>query len=223
MMNTTTNTGALNGGALNGGALTIKVGVMPGRIQEVAIESGMTIQEVLRIAELDNAGFEVRYNGVTSSVDTKVTTGGTILLVKQIKGNGNWKIGVMPGRITEFALEEGVSLSDALTLAELDRNGYEVRINGTTVTGESTLNGDGTILLVKQIKGNANVKIGVMPGRINEYAVNDGTTVAEALGLAELSNTGYEVRVNGTTVTDMDTPITSDGTILLVKQIKGNK
>ena len=135
-----------------------------------------------------------------------------------------FKVGVMPGKITEVAVEGG-SVKEVLALADLTSQGYEIRYNGQTVNEDATINQDGTLLLVKMVKGNADVsvKIGIMPGRISEFVFNAGTTVQEALGVAELNAQGYEVRYNGTTITDMDKTLTESGTLLLVKQVKGNR
>lgn len=130
------------------------------------------------------------------------------------------KVGIMPGRINEVAVEGG-TIADVLALESLTADGYEVRYNGETVSVDTELTANGTVLLVKQIKGNALVKVGVMPGRINEVAVEDNTTVAKLLEMEGLSSTGYEIRYNGETV-GVDTMLDNDGTVLLVKQIKGN-
>lgn len=133
------------------------------------------------------------------------------------------KVGIMPGRINEFAVEPTQSVADVLALAELNSTGYEVKADGTKVTdlnqpvGEANL-----ILLTKQVKGNATVKIGMMPGRINEFALEPTTTYGEALSIAELNTDGYEVKADGTKVTDLNAPIGSTQLILLTKQVKGN-
>jgi hypothetical protein len=77
--------------------------------------------------------------------------------------------------------------------------------------------------LTKQIKGNALVKVGVMPGRVNEVYVEDSATVAQILAVAEVNADGYEVKVDGVKVTDFNTVAGTAGLILLTKQIKGNK
>ena len=66
------------------------------------------------------------------------------------------------------------------------------------------------------------VRIGQMPGRINEYAVNENMTITEALSIAGLDVNGYEVKVDGSKVTDMNALVGSANLILLAKQVKGN-
>jgi G3E family GTPase len=133
----------------------IKVGVMPGRIQEVAVEIGTPISTVLTLAGLDAAGYEIKVDGVVSSVDT-LTTESTnlVLLTKQVKGNGLVKVGVMPGRIQEVAVDSTSTIFDALQLADLSANGYEIKVDGVTKTADEQVGTAQLILLTKQVKGN---------------------------------------------------------------------
>ena len=66
------------------------------------------------------------------------------------------------------------------------------------------------------------VRVGVMPGRIQEVAVESTTTIAEVLSFAGLDASGYDVKVNDNKVTDLSTPIGDASIVLLVKQVKGN-
>lgn len=138
------------------------------------------------------------------------------------------RVGMMPGRINEFAVEEGASVADVLALAELDATGYDVKVDGEKVDPTSAFVTANTslILLAKQVKGNADktIRVGMMPGRINEFAVEVGTLIADVLELAELNSAGYDVKVDGTKV-DPENAYVGDNTslILLAKQVKGNK
>lgn len=135
------------------------------------------------------------------------------------------KVGVMPGRISEVAVEEGMKVSDVLALAELNPAGYQVKMDGEVVNGDAVITfTTSLILLSKQIKGNADVvvKVGIMPGRITEYVASSDDTVADLLGMAELSASGYQIKLDGTVVSE-DTVIGENAKlILLSKQIKGN-
>jgi hypothetical protein len=134
------------------------------------------------------------------------------------------KVGVMPGRISEVVVEIGSTVAQVLAIAEVNADGYEIKVDGvvasldTKVTESTNL-----VLLTKQIKGNALVKVGVMPGRVNEVYVEDSATVAQILAVAEVNADGYEVKVDGVKVTDFNTVAGTAGLILLTKQIKGNK
>jgi sulfur carrier protein ThiS len=139
------------------------------------------------------------------------------------------KAGIMPGRINEYGVEVGTSIRQLLEIADLNPQGYEVKVDGVVVTDfDNTKVTESTnlVLLAKQIKGNAPkvVKAGIMPGRINEYGVDTGTSIKALLDLAELNPAGYEVKVDGVVVTDLNGTTVTDSTnlVLLAKQIKGN-
>ncbi len=66
------------------------------------------------------------------------------------------------------------------------------------------------------------IKVGTIPGVLNDIALNAGATVKDALAAAGLNALGYDVRVNGTTITDLNTTLSNGALVLLAKQIKGN-
>ncbi len=68
------------------------------------------------------------------------------------------------------------------------------------------------------------VRVGMMPGRIEEFAVEVGTSIDEVLNMANLCPAGYDVKVDGAKVEDLSSTFITEGTnlILLAKQIKGN-
>jgi soluble P-type ATPase len=214
---------------------TIKVGVMPGKINEFVVEVGTTITDVLVLAGLDPSGYDVKVDGVKSTdLNRTVVEERTnlVLLAKQVKGNSERtiKVGVMPGKINEFVVEIGTTVTDVLALAGLDASGYDVKVDGIKVTDLSrTLVGERTnlVLLAKQVKGNSErtVKVGVMPGKINEFVVEVGTTITDVLALAQLDASGYDVKVDGVKITDLDRSVIGDRTnlVLLAKQVKGNR
>jgi len=71
-------------------------------------------------------------------------------------------------------------------------------------------------------EGFITVRVGKLPGQIQEYALNGERNVRTALQAANMVAQGYEVRVNNIPVTDFATAVNQGDTILLVKQIKGN-
>lgn len=133
------------------------------------------------------------------------------------------RIGRLPGTLASVALEDGATIADALSAAELDATGFEVRRNGQTASMTDRVAEDDNILLTRQIKGNQGitVKAGRLPGTLQTVAVEEGTTVAEVLRHANLDASGFEVRVNGTTAS-MDYEVEQDDNVLLTRQIKGN-
>ena len=141
----------------NADYITVRVGKLPGRIQEIALNGGRSVADALEAAELDSAGYEVRVNGSPCDLAANLDDGDTLLLVKKIKGNADYitvRVGKLPGRIQEIALNGGRSVADALEAAELDSAGYEVRVNGSPCDLGANLDDGDTLLLVKKIKGN---------------------------------------------------------------------
>jgi sulfur carrier protein ThiS len=136
------------------------------------------------------------------------------------------RVGVMPGRINEVAVEVGTSVADVIELAGLNADGYDIKVDGIKVDPSfSVEETTELVLLVKQVKGNADgiVRVGMMPGRINEHAVEVGTSIKDLLEQAGLDPQGYDVKVDGEKV-DLNTATVKDETnlVLLVKQVKGN-
>lgn len=66
------------------------------------------------------------------------------------------------------------------------------------------------------------IKVGVFPGKVEEFAVEDGTTVREALDLAGISvGAEQEIKIDGV-VADYNSEIPSTASMVLVtKRIKG--
>lgn len=138
---------------------TIRVGIMPGRIQEVAVETGTSIKEVIELAGLDSQGYDIKVDGDTVTEDSVVSDEtNLVLLVKQVKGNSGpliVRVGVMPGRIQEHATEAGATVGSLVEQAGLDAEGYDIKMDGETVTAEDRIESDtNLVLLVKQVKGN---------------------------------------------------------------------
>lgn len=135
---------------------TVKVGMMPGRINEFAVAEGMSVKEVLELAGLDSNGYDIKGDGEIVSLEADASTFNKILLTKQVKGNsdGVVKIGMMPGRINEYAIQPGTTVDEALNLADLDPDGYDVKGDGQIIDLNDDASKFKKILLTKQVKGN---------------------------------------------------------------------
>lgn len=66
---------------------TLKVGQMPGKLVEVAIQEGMTAKEIFELAEVEISNHEVRLDGEKISLDTRIENGSLLVGMRQIKGN----------------------------------------------------------------------------------------------------------------------------------------
>lgn len=67
------------------------------------------------------------------------------------------------------------------------------------------------------------VKVGKMPGMVNEYTVQVGTSIKDLLAMANMDASGYEIKVDDVTVNDISGTVVTEGTklVLLVKMVKG--
>lgn len=131
------------------------------------------------------------------------------------------KVGTMPGRLVEVAVTGEETVRRVFELAGVEiLDGYEVRVDGNKVELDSVMNGT-LAVQSKMIKGNATVKVGLMPGRLVEVLLEDGSTVKQAFETAGIEiPEGYEVRIDGNKVSESD--IANGSLIVASKMIKGN-
>ena len=202
--------------------LNVKVGVMPGKLEEVVVESGTKVKEIFALANIDIAGYETRLDGVAVDADKPVFNGSLLVAMKRIKGNADViKVGIMPGKLTEMVIQPGTTAFEAFDMAEIDVTGYELRLDGEKIDGDCAVNGGSLLIGMKRIKGNATLKVGVMPGKLTEIAVLDGTNAKDAFALAEINTSGYELRLDGVVI-DEDTDVSRGSLLLAMRKIKGN-
>lgn len=64
------------------------------------------------------------------------------------------KVGVMPGKLTEIAIQPETTAFEAFDIAEIDVTGYELRLDGEKIDGDCTVNGGSLLIAMRRIKGN---------------------------------------------------------------------
>ena len=64
------------------------------------------------------------------------------------------KVGIMPGKLTEVIAEEGTKVRDIFALAEIDIEGYELRLDGEKVKEYDEVQSGALLVAMKKIKGN---------------------------------------------------------------------
>ena len=132
-------------------------------------------------------------------------------------------VGKVPGTLQNIVVEDNAKVSDALAIAGLSAEGFEIKLNGSAATLDSVVADNAKIFLVKKIKGNQMaITIGKVPGTLQNIAVEDGATVADALSAAGLAVDGFEIKINGATGTT-STRLVDNAKVFLVKKIKGNQ
>ena len=135
----------------------------------------------------------------------------------------NIKVGVMPGKLVEVVAEEGTKVKEIFALAEINTEGYELRLDGEKVKEYDEVKSGNLLVAMKKIKGNSStLKVGVMPGKLTEIAIQPETTAFEAFDIAEIDVTGYELRLDGEKI-DGDCTVNGGNLLVAMKKIKGNK
>ncbi len=138
--------------------LTLKVGVMPGRLQEVVVEHKTSARKIFEIAGVEISNHEVRLDGEKIDLDMAVENGKLLVAMKMIKGNASTiKVGVMPGRLQEVVYEEGATARELLDMAGVEVSNHEIRLDGNKISLDEEINGGNLLVAMKMIKGNANV------------------------------------------------------------------
>lgn len=70
--------------------IKVKLGVMPGKVREVEVEKGTSVYKVVNeLGILDEIiyNYELRVNGVKTTLETALTDDSLVLFIKQVKGN----------------------------------------------------------------------------------------------------------------------------------------
>lgn len=137
----------------------VKVGKMPGTVQEVALENGAKVKDAIAAAGITlGASDEIRMGGTVVNGDATVREGAVILLTAKIKGNAPIlvKVGKMPGTVTELAVEAGTKVAEVIRMAGVTLGASdEIRMSGTVVSGDNIVTTAGAVILITaKIKGN---------------------------------------------------------------------
>lgn len=156
---TTSENGAGNQRNSELGTISINVGV-PGNIRKLVLEgSNWTVADVLKYAEIDASGYEIRVGGQPVQKNSPVVDGQTVLLLRPVRGNtegGTISVNVgVPGNIRKLVLEgNSWTVAEVLKYAEIDSSGYEIRVGGQPVQKNSPVADGQTILLLRPVRGN---------------------------------------------------------------------
>ncbi len=67
--------------------INVKIGKLPGKIQEIALDGDRSVKAAIEAAELEHEGYQIRVNSFPVDLETELADGDIVLLVKKIKGN----------------------------------------------------------------------------------------------------------------------------------------
>ena len=76
---------------IKGNMPSIKVGMMPGKLEVVEYTEGETAYEIFERANIGLSNHEVRLDGEKIALDTKVNNGNLLVAMKMIKGNAEFR------------------------------------------------------------------------------------------------------------------------------------
>lgn len=76
---------------IKGNMPSIKVGMMPGRLEVVEYTEGESAYEIFERANIGVSNHEIRLDGEKIAIDTKVNNGNLLVAMKMIKGNAEFR------------------------------------------------------------------------------------------------------------------------------------
>lgn len=134
---------------IKGNMPTIKVGMMPGRLEVVNYTEGETAQQIFNKTNIELSNHEIRLDGEKIGLDTTINNGGLLVAMKMIKGNSDVYVTDCTDEEVEMLL--GVALP------------REINKNNVSTCGENFLevNVDSELLVVDKDMFNSvyNVRI----------------------------------------------------------------
>jgi len=131
------------------------------------------------------------------------------------------KIAKLGDRVQEFFVDNGSTVADALKLTGYEAIGFDLRVNGASAQPEVKLNDGDIVTLVPAIKGGQHmVKVAKLGDRVQEFYLDEGSTIGKALEMAGYTTEGFDLRVNGASA-DPDDELDDGDIITLVPAIKG--
>ena len=138
--------------------MNLKVGVMPGKLVEVAVEEGTSARTIFEIAGVEVNNHEIRLDGARVDIDSVIEEGRLLVAMKMIKGNmPSIKVGIMPGRLQIVEYTVGEKAIDIFNRADVTVSNHEVRLDGNKISLEDEINEGNLLVAMKMIKGNAKV------------------------------------------------------------------
>ena len=133
------------------------------------------------------------------------------------------KVARLGNTVQEVALEEGASVQDALTAADLAVDGEDVRVNSSNAGLSDEVQDGDIVTLVPKVKGGQKVvKVARLGSTVEEVAVDDTATVEDALQAADVIVENEDIRLDGRSASLSD-QIGTATMITIVPKVKGGK
>lgn len=132
------------------------------------------------------------------------------------------KVGMMPGKLVEVVVEEGITVRKIFEVAGIEVSNHEIRLDGDKIDIDATIDNGSLLVAMKMIKGNMpNIKVGMMPGRLEVVEYTEGESAYEIFERANIGVSNHEVRLDGEKIA-LDTKVNNGNLLVAMKMIKGN-
>ena len=132
------------------------------------------------------------------------------------------KVGMMPGKLVEVVVEEGITVRKIFEVAGIEVSNHEIRLDGDKIDIDATIDNGSLLVAMKMIKGNMpSIKVGMMPGRLEVVEYTEGESAYEIFERANIGLSNHEVRLDGEKIT-LDTKVNNGNLLVAMKMIKGN-
>ena len=133
------------------------------------------------------------------------------------------KVARLGNTVQEVALNEGASVQDALTAADLAVDGEDVRVNSSNAGLSDELSNGDIVTLVPKVKGGQKVvKVARLGSTVQEVAVENEANVEDALEAADVIVENEDIRLDGRSASLTDR-IGDASMITIVPKVKGGK
>ena len=133
------------------------------------------------------------------------------------------KVARLGTTVQEVALNEGASVQDAITAADLAVDGEDVRVNSSNASLSDEVEDGDIVTLVPKVKGGQKVvKVARLGSTVQEVAVDNDATVEDALQAADVVVENEDIRLDGRSASLSD-QIGSASMITIVPKVKGGK
>lgn len=132
------------------------------------------------------------------------------------------KVGMMPGKLVEVVVEEGITVRKIFEVAGIEVSNHEIRLDGDKIDIDATIDNGSLLVAMKMIKGNMpNIKVGMMPGKLEVVEYTEGESAYEIFERANIGLSNHEVRLDGEKIA-LDTKVNNGNLLVAMKMIKGN-
>ncbi len=133
------------------------------------------------------------------------------------------KVARLGNTVQEVALNEGASVQDALTAADLAVDGEDIRVNSSNARLTDEVSDADIVTLVPKVKGGQKlVKVARLGSTVQEVAVETHDNVEAALIAADVIVENEEIRLDGRSA-NLSDRIGSATMITIVPKVKGGK